>query len=309
MEPGKTSRERRNKHHHIVASLYHFWYKYIMSPERRSNSTIDSPLTEYLSLPKGIGDVPSDRLFSLAHKALDFQPTRRDDQPNHATQPQLIAASALIEGVLVETNNSIDQVDTYLEVIDFARELYEGVANIELQNLELGFNHPDDQEDWLRAQLQLAFIDVYKDMACGEVTTDRTKPEVIEKLTNINRHVLSQLKHHKSKDFGRDMAGLRGELAVLLRRWGDFKHDDESIALPSTYRGGSGQFNRRDTHDIVFAQRDTRVNAQRTWQFSTAEVKRGNKRLRLDDLVRYTSPLIQVGYGRDPEEESIREVA
>jgi hypothetical protein len=288
-----------------------------MSPEYRPKSYDSSPISEYLKLPKGIGDVPSEQLFRLSQQTLDFQPTGRDDPPNHSTQPQIIAASALVEGVLVEasTSTNIDQVDTHLDLIDIAQQIYEDVADTELANLEQGFKHPDDQEAWLRAMLQLAFIDTYKDIACGEVTVNRTKPELLEKLVDLRKHVATQIKtlggevSESNINYRNRMKGLEGELAVFIHYWSDFNHTEEIVALPSTYRGGDGQFFRKATHDVVFAQRNTYTGTDTAWHFSTAEVKRGNKRLRLDDLVRYDAPLIQVGYDRHADEEPIREVA
>lgn len=269
-----------------------------------------SPTMEYLSLPKKIGEVPSEQLFKIARESIDHTYDGELGQLEYVTQPALIAASALVEGVLVESNGNLDNVQTHLELLDIAEELYGQVADAELQKLEAGFNHPDDQEAWLRAELQRAFIDVYRDMACGEVTLDRTKPDIIARLTKLMSQVGSQIKYEGGQHKHLlEMTGLQGELIVLMKYWENYNRHGEVIALPSTYRGGSGHCVRRDTHDIVFAQQSAYSANEGIWSFTTGEVKRTNKRLRLDDLVRYSSPIIKVAYSEGSAKETIREVA
>jgi hypothetical protein len=265
---------------------------------------------EYLSLPKNIGEVPSEQLFKIARESIDRTHDTTLAQLEYATQPKLIAASALVEGVLVEANGSLDTIETHLGLLDIAEELYGQVAEAELLKLEAGFNHPDDQEAWLRAELQQAFIDVYRDMACGEVTLNRTKPDIIAQLTKLMNQVSSQIKSDSGRrEYHREMIGLRGELIVLTKYWETYRRHGEVIALPATYRGGSGHYIKRDTHDIVFAQQSAYSADEGIWKFTTREVKHTNKRLRLDDLIRYNSPIIKVGYSGESADESIREVA
>ncbi|MNT30476.1 hypothetical protein D3C72_1662720 [compost metagenome] len=212
----------------------------------------------------------------------------------------MIAASALIEAALVSSET--DSIDDRLQYIDVAEELSREVAEIELRKLESGHEHPDNIEAWQRAELQALFMDSYRDVVCGEVTTNRTKPELIDGLQTLYNSLHQRRKltyissHYKQESFG-----LMGEVGVLLNTWQQYHSPHDSIALPSTYRGGDGMYNPKHTHDIVFASQSP-DKPMTHWDFSYAEVKTGRGH-QLEHLRRYAHPIIRV------KDSGIRKVA
>lgn len=245
-------------------------------------------MSEYLALPKEMGTVSSDELLKIADTLL------LDEQlasSNLLTQPKIVAASALIEAALVSSDT--ESIDGRLYCIDTAEELAKEVAGMELHQLESGHKHPDDLENWLRATLQTMFMDSYRDIVCGDVTVNHTKPELIKNLQSLHTFLSRQQDLSYTHTLhGPELGGLAGEITVLIDTWQRYKSPHDPIALPSTYRGGSGVYNREQTHDIIFATQ-TLDESITDWDFSYAEVKRGNG-YRLHDLGRYAHSILHV---------------
>lgn len=241
---------------------------------------------DYKTLPKNIGDVPSPLLLGIARQ---YAARAENLSPEAATKLNATAGSAYVEAAITPNDMS---VDSRLACLDEAEKYLQSALVGERILAENGFYEQSDPTGWLRAQLQCDFMDVYRDIACGEVTALTTE-EITEKIRTTKRaldHDGGINKAHKNKRF---MSGLRGELIVLLKTWEEYAKGGAPIAFPSTVRGGSGEYLPGETHDIVFAWQ----NEQDGWEFSGAEVKSGGGRT-VHAFTRYKNPLIFV----DPDD-------
>lgn len=243
---------------------------------------------EYLALPKEIGAASPDRLLEIAGALLlDERFTASD----WITQPKMVAASALTEAALI--SNETTSIDERLRYIDLAEELTKEIADAELRKLEAGHEHPDNIEAWQRAELRSLFMDSYRDIVCGEVTLNRTKPELITNLQTLYDSLDQQRKlAYVSSHRKQESTGLMGEISVLIDTWQHYRSPEDPIALPSTYRGGNGIHNHRHTHDVVFASQSPEMPIT-YWEFSYAEVKTAGG-YQLQDLRRYAHPILRV---------------
>jgi hypothetical protein len=239
-------------------------------------------LPDYFGLPKHVGSVSADMLLDIARSHAD----RADSIDNDASvRFNEVAASALVEAALT-LDRPGDQVDYRLAMIDEAEDRFEQAADAEYHLLERGFRDPDDQADWRRLELQKEFMQVYRDLACGEITLE-TRQELLTMLAVHHKYANSMSKY--SATSSRHGRGLREEIAVMIHLWERWHPGDSTVAFPSTARGGSGVMRGDETHDIVVASLD-----DDSLRFDHIEVKAVRTRLRFDYLTRYASRLVSV---------------
>lgn len=250
----------------------------------------DTCYTDYLELPKGFGAVESGVLFKFADLNAKYAASVPVSASGrfHAT-----AGSAYIEAVLTQSFSE-DAVDTRLDCLADAAQHLRAAADVEYDFLERGIIHPNDQDKWQRAELQYDFMDVYRDLVCGEVT-GQTRNEILEKLDRR----IEYTKYFAGKGYLR-AEGFLGELLALRSVWKAHQSPLDRVAFPSTVRGGDGASLPHQTHDIVIA---TTTNGQDRL-YVEAEVKAGLG-LGHRDLVRYASILFHmnvngVGHVYDP---------
>jgi hypothetical protein len=234
----------------------------------------------YYTLPKDIGDVSVEELLRIAgDSALEADVLMN----GAAVRYHAVAGSAYVEAALVRSLGSRD-VDESLAFLDSAELHLRQSADGEYRFLETGFYDPDHQDDWLRAELQCDFMNVYRDIACGEVTL-HTRDEIIAAL----RKKLAYAEGLATVSQGKGR-GVAYELRVLLRLWTEYKQDGDMIAFPSTARGGSGEERHRETHDIILAHQQ-----DEHWNYAGLEVK-GGEGLTLASLARYLHPIVHVNH-------------
>lgn len=243
----------------------------------RTTETVD-----YKMLPKDIGKVPSRLLLHIA-RSYASRAERLDEEA--ATKLHATAGSAYIESMITDTSMS---VDARLICLDKAEDHLRSAVDGERLLTDNGFYEFDDPTEWLRAQLNYDFINVYRDIACGEVTT-LTVEEITEKLSRLKQVLGKTGKIGKAYTNERTINGLRGELVVLMKKWSEYAQGGDVIAFPSTVRGGNGEYRPGETHDIVFAWQNDAAG----WEFSGAEVKIGGGRT-IHALTRYKNTLIFV---------------
>lgn len=196
------------------------------------------PRDLYLALDKGFGAVPTEELMWVS----DYleKSTRPDDLE--------YAASALIEATIFSPYRNLDTVDDDIFFIDYAMDLMQRAADGYWDELERGFVHPDDQSRALRAEVQLAFGSIYRDLVAGEIT-EQSRSETYAKLVHLGRysHELSQY----AQMYGSKAIGLTFEIATLLGGL-----TDEGILTPSMARAGSGHYNGHATYDFNYLELD-----------------------------------------------------
>lgn len=249
---------------------------------------------EYLSLPKGIGDVPVETLLRVADNMLFIN--RETIPTNLPNQQKLIAASCLIEAALISPNAVHDDIENQLGYIDAATSLFSEVSQHEYEKLENGFRHPDDIEGWLRAEIQTYYANTYRDMVCGEITAHHTIPQLIYDLERMADFIaVHQRQPYVPTTYKQIDAGLHAEVNVLLNSARQYSLDHPHIALPSTQRGGNGRYRSRDTHDVMIARQTDSLDDNK-WRFQYREIKSG-KAFSLQNLGRYSHPIIHVEGG------------
>jgi|GEM_PF-3518732 len=254
-----------------------------------------SPYLDYLQLPKEITSVDPETLLAAA--------TAHETEYNDAESIMLKAKYAsLISSCYAEAAISFhdpqhDFDDDRLLLIDEAEQWAETATTLQFDTLEGGMRHPDDQEEWLRAQLQEIFMGSYRDIVCGEVT-EQTQSETLEKMQVLQMYSerLARSRHTLRKH-AEPLRGLIGELKVLASFWNpritsrQALHD---VAIPSTFRGGNGRRRSTDTHDIALLHQ-TEIGEPFTLS-GTYEVKtHGSLKRNPQALGRYTAHLLSVG--------------
>lgn len=242
---------------------------------------------DYTDMPKTIGTVPADRLLEVATLHIEqFESTPSiHAQSEHAA----IAGSAIIEAMLTLEDPTHQSDDYRLESLDVAATYLDITTQLEETILERGYRHPNDYTPWLRAQLNALFIDVYKDMTCGEVT-DRTTAEILKQLRAKDRFIGDHLSQQNiPRAASRQLHGLKAEIQVLIDVWKKYAEHGKTIAVPATHRGGSGISRARHTHDVVeFTQNpDTTFTMTRQREVKTE----GSVRRKIGQLARYASTL------------------
>lgn len=247
---------------------------------------------EYKALPKNIGDVPSPLLLDIARQ---YAARAENLSPEAATKLNATAGSAYVEATIAPNDMS---VDSRLACLDEAEKYLQSALEGERGLAENGFEQ-SDPTSWLRAQLQCDFMDVYRDIACGEVTA-RTTEEITEKIRTMKQTLErsgllgSDDGIDQPREAKRAARGLHGELVVLLRIWEDYARGGASIAFPATVRGDSGEYLPEETHDIVFAWQ----KEDDSWEFSGAEIKSGDGRT-IHAFTRYHNTIVFVGHNGD----------
>ncbi|HKX72919.1 MAG TPA: hypothetical protein VJM32_02815 [Candidatus Saccharimonadales bacterium] len=196
------------------------------------------PRDQYLNLDKGFGAVPTDQLLRLSDV---LEASSRPDDLEYAS-------TALIEATILSPYRNIDTIDDSIFAIDYAMHLMEQSAQGYWDDLERGFQHPDDQTKALRAEVHLAFGSIYRDLVCGEIT-DHSRDETYTKLVKIGRYS-NELSQY-AQNFGQKAAGLTFEIATLLGGL-----TDDGVLTPSMSRAGSGHYNSHATYDFNYLQLD-----------------------------------------------------
>lgn len=236
---------------------------------------------DYFHLPKRIGSVPATTLLDIAED--NARTATMIDNPAELRFAE-VAGSAYLEAALVSDRPGED-IDQRLGLVDHGMAWLERASDAEYQLLERGFRDPDDQTDWRRIELNLAFDQVYRDILCGEVTS-ATKQELLTELDQHFRYASLLVKH---TSYAQRAYGLQQEIRVLRRLWENYRHEGDAIAFPSTARGGNGLVLPDETHDIVIA-----TMSAPAIEFDTVEVKSANLKQNLKDLTRYASHLALV---------------
>jgi hypothetical protein len=227
--------------------------------------------TDYLAAPKRLGTLQADWLRICAIQALAY-PESNTVSKTITAQAYELAGSALWESAFVQSqasHNSIESVDQRLGLID----AYE-VCTQAAQRL-----YAPDTAEHHRLSMRSSFVPVMQDVVCGDVSNDT----VNDIRTSLENHVVasSLIKN------GQDAEGFVGELKVLLHYWNTYSHTGDPVAIPSTYRAGSGVFNPEETHDISLI----RQRKDASWVVtSPVEVKK--REIRTVELQRYIRSLL-----------------
>lgn len=280
-----------------------------MSYEQLPSSTFDLPLaSEYGALPKRFGEVPARALLSIAQRAenaLD-QPTNLQHASLQHINYHEIAADGYLEGAIMLGNETSDDVDFRLRLVDLALNHYRESMTIREERMDDGRDNPDAIADLFRTQLRIGLEQTYKDIICQEVSsqTRQETKELLEKAQTYLSKVRKDLMHGIEKgqyapayqEYAKDVAGLWAEVRYLQSVWNDTNSSPEMVGFESMARADTGNMGltgmlSRDTHDVVIAKR--RID---TWTFIPVEVKRVNassKKAR-QHLGRYSSQLAYV---------------
>jgi hypothetical protein len=246
---------------------------------------------DYLALPKAIGEVNPEDLLNIAeyYQSLGYESLSHFMRAKY----KMIAASALIEAMLLYPDSGHEDDDYRLTNIDLAEEMLKSAAGDQLEILEQGFTDPNDKIAWLRTTIATDFMDVYRDMICGEMS-DLTIKTLRETLHN-RLHELTKLGSVRGvkNSFKADLHGLQSELTVIADVWHKYTEPDDPIVIPSTYRGGNGEQREEETHDLVFLMQneDTTFGVIKTGEVKSegAPIER-----HLRHLGRYACSLIMV---------------
>lgn len=197
------------------------------------------PRATYLSLDKGFGAVPRERLMHLA------------TQMENSSRPQDIqcAASAIVEATIFSPYRDPDTMENDLFYMDYAAHLFDRAAAGYWNELEIGQRHPDDQDYALRADVHAAFADVYRDIIGGEIS-EQTREDTYARLAKIGKSTYAHTVY--AKLFRHHTVGLSYEIATLMAGL----TDEDSVLVPSTPRAGNGRFNGKSTNDFSYLQLD-----------------------------------------------------
>lgn len=233
---------------------------------------------EYFNLPKLFGSIDPDVLLRIADTNADMAARLPSVA---ALRYHEVAASAYTEAALVLSERE-DDIDVLLAYMDAAEPHFLAAAMEEFRHLETGFCRPDQQDRWLRADLQCEFMTVYRDIVCGEVT-EQTCSEMLYALEKKIKH--TAVLPNKSQN---GLGGLLYELRILRDFWRAYRNPGDTVAFPSSARGNEGNARPQETHDIILAHQ-----IDGTWRFAGREIKGGNA-LTLAVLGRYTNPIIHV---------------
>lgn len=237
---------------------------------------------EYNALPKYIGSVSSDVL--LGYAALNAE--QNLIQPSNTPNLEAVAGTALIEAVMVSKleGKKTDILQNFIYLEEAERHL-RAAAQGQYELLENGVLHPNDQGDWLRAEIACDFMDVYRDIAYGRIS-QQTVEEIRERLTS--RLEYTETLVSMDPYLAPDNKGASYEIKGLLHVWNAYKEEGDAIAFPATARGGSGIHHPRTTHDMVCA-----AVSGNEWEFVGLEIKGGNG-LTEESLERYDSPIMHI---------------
>ena len=280
-----------------------------MSHEQLSSSTFELPLaSEYGALPKRFGEVHARALLSIAQRAENAleQPTELQHTSLQRINYHEIAGDGYLEGAITLTNETIDDVDFRLRLVDLALDHYRQSNSIRQERMLDGRDNPDAIGDLLRTQLRIGFEQTYKDIICQEVSkqTRQETKELLEYthtyLDKARKNIQQGIKkgHYELyyQEYAKDISGLWGEIRYLQSIWNDTNRLPETVSFISMARADTGNMGltgmlSRDTHDVVIAKKDLD-----TWTFVPVEIKRGNVSSKKNrrHLGRYSSQLVYV---------------
>lgn len=258
-----------------------------MSNERLSTNRNRIPLsTEYAALPKRFGLTYPNALLSVGERAEQKLSEIPDEQHNTLLRAlhHEIAADSYLEASLTTADPTHEHDDQRLLLVDSAMYHYQQSTTIRETRTIAGLDDPDDVTEILRLQIRTGLESAYKDVVCGEVTT-QTGSEVGELFEEKKRFV-TKASHAIKKGIDRGYypsshnkylsayAGLLAEIQYLESIWQNEEDSDTTVAFLSTVRGGSGNTGihykgSRDTHDVVVA-----TSVGDNWVFKPVEVKR-----------------------------------
>ncbi|HEV7952304.1 MAG TPA: hypothetical protein VGO98_02930 [Candidatus Saccharimonadales bacterium] len=257
--------------------------------ESQLEAVISHPQERYFSLPKTLGQVPSDELLAIAEELSDNQAsTNARTRVLHSS----IISSAIIEAILTTEDSSHDYDDEHIEGIDIAERHLQMAYEAKYNLIQDGLDPPSNFVDLLRMSLRLKFMRVYKDIVCGEIT-DETLSEIRESLTkeilSYDRHLAYEYDESSTR---RQLSGLKGEAAVLSKYWGDYPNNSRLIAIPAMLRGDDGNKRPDETHDLILLEET--VPGSFTYARSI-EVKSGKVAQRkVALLTRYANPILHI---------------
>ncbi len=255
--------------------------------ENVSNYEIEQELSQvrtgYLQLDKRFGFVEPATLIDIA------QEMSCSDRPTDIA----IAASAITEAFVTGPRPTLEELDEYLAWLDWSAELYAQAERGFWQELDRGWRHPQDQTDLLRTQLNGLFLDVYRDIICGEITT-QTSAETSKRLAQLAKYTQGLLKRSHGRMFELGI-GFAYELASIIAI---HNSADSLIALPTTPRTENGEYNQQLSHDLIISQLHTDEHAD-LW-LANVEALQLKGRVTTEDLERYdTTQIILIDVHED----------
>lgn len=265
-----------------------------MNAERTPERTFQ-PTEAYLDLPQQFGSVDSQRLGLLAEQCL----TATEDSVSERMRihGRLIASSALVEATLTAPPQP-ERIEFDLIAISRAEEYVNDAVTLFEELLASGREDTSAPIDYLRAKMQLVFMDAYRYMAAGKPVDASLKTTVTTGISRLRTSIARYRRYLPRNDQkqGR-LTGLDGELRVLLDHWMSHRDTTGRIAFPSSVRGGNTRSTRTNTHDIVLARPLGTADSHTGWIFESQEVKTGNG-YSVQQLARYAgSSLAVVGDG------------
>ena len=253
-------------------TLYHPGQEWLGNHRNHEPPTIRHS-KEYFRADKHLGALPSAFLIEVAQNNLLLARANGPVRFSRQEQSGLydLAGSALIEAAFSQLNETknrrIDNfTDERLGLIDI------GLEALSQAKAALGHGNTSNHQ---RLQLKLDFHNVYKDIICRDLTSD-TVGEIRE-----------LLQHHSAMATANTIdaqaaAGLGGEIRALQYYWDSYEKCGDEIAIPSTPRGGDGNFNQSQTHDLDILRQKRSGN----WEVTPfVEVKR--RRITKSILGRY----------------------
>lgn len=236
-----------------------------------SKDSIEQLFPSYFEAGKSLGAIDDRSLLTTGAMCLAYAHT--ESVPRLLKVDALeLGASALQEAAFaqaVDTHNSIEEVDTRLELISASDVMLEAAQKLLSR----------DSEEAHRLRLKQSFIPVHMDIVSGEVTPDT----VADLLLDLATHRTNTY----SIPFRRKRSGVIGEIEVLQHYWQRYTKKGQPVAIPATVRGGSGRSNPDQTHDIDVV----RQKSDGSWiVLPTVEVKRAE--ITEDIRRRYTASLL-----------------
>lgn len=230
---------------------------------------------KYLALDKTFGSVSSDTLFDCAEKL----------GRGEASTMLAMAGSATVEGLLMLPRPSLEVVDDWLRLVDWAGDCFAAAKDLTIIEAGTHFNPSCDRSDMLRAELQGLYVDLYKDVLCGHIThytTTQLRCD-LERLGAYTGKILElELKEKNERNF-EGVIGFAFELAALIALNQD--HHKETIAMPATVRADSGDYSPEISHDLIIAQPSQ-------WGLIDIEGFQLKGRVKGDDAMRYDTSQI-----------------
>lgn len=203
---------------------------------------------EYYQADKKLGALSSPVLEDVAERNLAFiaasDTLHLSDQDR--SEMYELAGSALIEASFSAAQEAHpaefqDGIEGRLEAIEAGLEALRQARDA------LGSDRTTTLHQ--RLQLKIDFADVYRDLACGELSS-LTVEEIRSKLES---HLYGTINNVDA----RHARGLGGEIRTLLHYWNNYENPGDEFAIPATVRGDTGYFDWNDTHDLDILHQTT----------------------------------------------------